>query len=138
MNTGPIVIVEDDEHDCRFLVEALNIIGVKNPLQCFDNAIKALEYLRSTKEIPFLIISDINLPMMTGLEFKQAINTDAKLSRKQIPFIFLSTLPPAHYIKVVKRLSVEGHFKKPDNFEELIHIIKSIIDSWQRVESMTG
>ena len=138
MKENPIVIIEDNMEDCQFLTEALNVVGVQNPLMCFDNAINALEYLRSTEEIPFLIISDINMPLMNGLELKRTIDDDKKLSQKKIPFIFLSALPPSFYCKEMEKLSVQGHFKKPVKFDELIHIVRSIIESWKRVESMAS
>ena len=136
MKENPIVIIEDNMEDCQFLTEALNVVGVQNPLRCFDNAIAALEYLRSTEETPFLIISDINMPLMDGLQLKRSINADKKLGEMKIPFIFLTTLPPSFYNKEVEKLSVQGHFKKPLKFDELIHIVRSIIDSWKRVQSM--
>ncbi|MEO8770681.1 MAG: response regulator [Ferruginibacter sp.] len=138
MKENPIVIIEDNTEDCEFLTEALNIVGVQNPLRCFDNAIAALEYLRSTEEIPFLIISDIKMPLMDGLQLKRSIDADKKLSDKKIPFIFLSTLPPSFYTKEIENLSVQGHFKKPAKFDELIHIVRSIIDSWNRVQAMAS
>ncbi|MEO6667908.1 MAG: response regulator [Ferruginibacter sp.] len=138
MKENPIVIVEDNMDDCQFLTQALTVVGVQNPLRCFDNAVAALEYLRSTEEIPFLIISDISMPLMDGLELKRTIEADEKLSAKKIPFILLSTLPPSFHIKEIEKLSVQGHFKKPVKFDDLIHIVRSIIDSWTRVESMAS
>ena len=138
MKENPIVIIEDNMEDCQFLTEALNIVGVQNPLRCFDNAIRALEYFRSTDETPFLIISDINMPLMNGIDLKRSIENDKKLSEKKIPFIFLSSLPPSFYSKEIEKLSVQGHFKKPVKFDELVHIVRSIIDSWKRVQSMAS
>lgn len=137
MNKNPIVIVEDNTEDCEFLTEALNIVGVTNPLRCFDNAIVALSYLQETNEIPFVIISDIKMPLMTGLEFRRLIVEDKKIMKKNIPFIFLSTLPPSVYADEVKKLSVQGHFKKPADFQDMIHLTRSIIESMIRVEAMS-
>jgi PleD family two-component response regulator len=67
---SPIVIVDDDEDDIEILVNVFKEIGVTNELRCFSHPATAIEYLRSTKEVPFLIICDINLPSMTGLAFK--------------------------------------------------------------------
>jgi CheY-like chemotaxis protein len=137
MNEQPIVIVEDNSEDCEFLTESLNVVGVTNPLRCFDNAITALEYLRETNEIPFVIISDIKMPLMNGIEFRQSIIDDKKLNKQTIPFIFLSLLPPSFYAKQVEELSVQGHFKKPADFTDMVHLTRSIIESLNRVEDMT-
>ncbi|MFT3908888.1 MAG: response regulator [Ferruginibacter sp.] len=137
MNEHPIVIVEDNTEDCGFLTEALIIVGVTNPLRCFDNAIKAMEYLQETNEIPFVIISDVKMPMMSGLEFRRSIVDDKKLMKKNIPFIFLSTLSPSVYAKEVEKLSVQGHFKKPSDFTDMVHLTRSIIESLNRVGAMT-
>lgn len=133
MSNDPIIIVEDNAEDCRFLTEALHIVGITNPLLCFDRADDALKYLASSKEKPLVIISDINMPVMTGIEFKQKINSDKKLKKKKIPFVYLTAFPPEKYEKEVKPLAVQGHFKKPGRFDELIHIVRSIIESLQRM-----
>jgi len=131
MVNSPIVIVEDDQEDCELLVNVFRQIGVENELRCFLDPVKALEYLRTTTEVPFLIISDINMPLMDGLEFKKVIDLDTTISSKRIPFVFLSTAKQNNLIDEAFHLSVQGYFQKPNDIDSLKEIAKAIVIYWK-------
>ena len=131
MNKSPIVIVEDDKEDCDILVEAFHQIGVKNPFRCFTTPLPAIEYLRSTREVPFIIISDMNMPVMNGLAFKNIINEDKTISKKRIPFVFLSTSKENSLIEKAFHLSIQGYFQKPNDVESLKGIARAIVEYWK-------
>ncbi|MEO8770051.1 MAG: response regulator [Ferruginibacter sp.] len=126
----PIVLIEDDKDDCEFIIEALAEAGAKNEIRCFNSPIPALEYLRSTKEMPFLIICDINMPHMNGFAFKKIINSDDNLNGKRIPFVFLSTSAQSNLVDQAFHLCVQGYFQKPVAIKEYFDIAKSIIEYW--------
>src|SRR4051794_14303449 len=91
MTKGPIVIVEDDKDDQEMYAEAIATFGIPNEIVFFGLAKDALNFLMTTEDQPFVILSDINMPEMTGLEFKKKIQEDPYLISKGIPFIFIST-----------------------------------------------
>lgn len=130
MNNSPIIIVENDADDAELLVSVFKDIGVRNPIKCFTTPVKALEYLRSTTEIPFIIISDINMPKMSGLEFKAIINEDTDIVKKRIPFVFLSTSKENKLVDEAFHLSIQGYFKKPDDIDSLKKIATAIVAYW--------
>ena len=130
MNNFPILIIEDDKDDCDFILEAVTDTGIENKIHCFSSPIPALEYLRTTEEIPLLIICDINLPEMNGLAFKRIINGDALLNNKRIPFVFLSTSSHGYLVDEAFNLSVQGYFKKPQTSNDYRILTKSIIQYW--------
>jgi CheY-like chemotaxis protein len=129
--SGPIIIVEDDLDDQDLLREAFEDLGIPNVLRFFDNCIKTLDYLLTTIERPFLIISDINLPAMTGLELKEKINNTDTLRRKGIPFIFLSTALDNALIAKAYNVLVQGYFVKPLKIDDLKTMLKMIVDYWK-------
>jgi len=131
MKNSPIVIVENDEDDCEILVNVFKEIGFKNEVRCFSNPLQAIEYLRTTTEVPFLIISDINMPVMDGLAFKKVIDLDTTISDKRIPFIFLSTAKENNLIDESFHNSVQGYFQKPNDLNSLKEIAKAIVVYWQ-------
>ena len=129
--SGPIIVIEDDNDDQELLQEVMNDLRIPNMLRFFDTCKKGLDYLITTIERPFLIISDINLPLMTGIEFKVAINNHEELKRKNIPFIFLSTNPDQKLISEAYQLLIQGYFIKPVNMKDFKEMIKKIIDYWK-------
>jgi CheY-like chemotaxis protein len=131
MEQFPIILVEDDKDDCEFILGALHELGVKNKVHCFQSPVTALEYLKSTHEIPFIIISDINMPQMNGLAFKKLINEDEKLNSKRIPFVFLSTSANAYLVDEAFHLCVHGYFQKPVAVKAYYDVAKSIIEYWK-------
>lgn len=128
----PIMIVEDDSDDIAMLTDALTAIGVKNKCICFESASEALDYLVTGNEYPLLIISDINMPFMNGLDFKKKINANEKLDKKKIPFVFLTTADSETLVNEAFQLSVQGYFKKPVEFSELNGVAHSIVDYWNK------
>ena len=130
-HTKPIIIVEDDLDDQELLKEVFQELIIPNALKIFSNCREVLEYLMSTIENPFLIISDINLPGMTGLELKRQIDEDHKLKKKNIPFVFLSTNADNKTITEAYEMKVHGIFRKPTNIQAIRETIKMIMDYWR-------
>ena len=128
----PIILVEDDIDDCELLQQALTEAGSTNPFICFQSGDEALAYLKETRENIFLIISDVNMPRMNGLDLKKNINRDNNLNDKNIPFVFLSTSSTWLIVKEAHSLCPQGYFKKPNNILELTEIAKNIVNYWQR------
>src|SRR4051812_47643546 len=89
--TGPIVIVEDDIDDQHILEEVMSELAIPNERIFFTRSDDAINYLKTTTAQPFLIVCDINLPGLNGLQFKQQLDADDQLKKKSIPFIFFTT-----------------------------------------------
>ena len=131
MKSGPILLVEDDVDDQEFITDALQLLGVKNQIQIFDNGQKALNYLLTSEQQPFLILSDVNLPIMNGLQLKSEIQQNPYLKNKAIPFIFLSTSADAKAVFEAFELSVQGFFVKENTYDGIQQQLKQIIDYWK-------
>ncbi len=130
-NTGQIVILEDDPEDRELLKEVLLEIGVTEKMVFFEDGHKALDYLIATEDQPFLILSDINLPGMSGLQFQQRVNENEYLRKKSIPLVFLTTVDNAGIIEKVYSLTVQGFFIKPSSFTEYKDTLSSITAYWR-------
>ncbi len=128
---GPIIIVEDDIDDQETTREAIKELEIKNELIFFDRSSKAFDFLKSTTQQPFLILSDVNLPIQNGIDFKRKIDEDHELRHKSIPFVFYSTAAEKHSVDTAyKDLTVQGYFKKKNRYDELKSDLKLIIDYW--------
>lgn len=133
MNTnGPVIIIEDDTDDQELLGEVFAKLNYGNKVMYFSDGVEALEYLNRTDVIPFLILSDINMPKLNGFELRSKIHTDAQLQVKCIPYLFFSTSSTQKAVVDAYSMSVQGFFLKQDTMEELEKTIKTIMDYWKR------
>jgi len=130
-NTGPIVLVDDDEEDQLFFKEALARLDIKNELVICRNGIEALNYLNVTSQQPFLILCDINMPKMNGLQLRAEIIQSDYLRKKSIPFVFHSTAATERDVNKAYDLTVQGYFQKTSSFEKLVTLVKMLTDYWR-------
>lgn len=128
---GPIMIVEDDVDDTSLLREILGDFCIANELISFSNGVEALDYLHSGALLPALIISDINMPLMNGIEFRRKMYEHDGLRRKNIPFIILTTTAEPVTVSIAYKLHVQGFFEKKNSYEELRNQLTQIIGYWQ-------
>ena len=125
---GPIVIVDDDPDDQYLYVKALEKLNIDNAIVMFSNGQEALAYLKEAE--PFLILCDINMPQMTGLQMREAMCNDQVLCKKNTPFIFMSTSARESDIRGAALLCTQGFFEKEVSFERHENLLKGIIDYW--------
>lgn len=129
--SGPIIIMEDDCDDQELLEIVINELGITNKIQFFGNGEVGLNYLKTAEEQPFLILCDINMPLMDGIEFKLEIDQDPQLRELDIPFIYFTTTANKLAVNMAySTLTVQGFFEKPCDYNELKRMIKLIIDYW--------
>jgi CheY-like chemotaxis protein len=129
---GPILIIEDDKDDQEILQEAFTELDVRNKLIFFDTTKQAFDFLKTTSEKPFLILSDVNLPQQTGVEFKREVDRDPQLRKKSIPFVFFSTSIEKHAVDTAyKELTIQGFFQKSNNYQELKNVLSLIVEYWK-------
>jgi CheY-like chemotaxis protein len=131
MTKGPIIIVDDDTDDQELYAEVIKNIGIPNQIRFFRDGRSALQYLSTTADQPFLILSDVNMPQMNGLEFKQKIQSDDYLREKGIPFVFVSTNADASIVRKAHILSVQGYFEKPATINGITAMLKNVFNYWE-------
>ena len=79
-----------------------------------------------------MILCDINMPVMNGLELRQRINNDEEMRKKSIPFIFLSTAARSTDVNKAFDLSAQGFFVKESTFNEMENALRVIVDYWDK------
>lgn len=128
---GPIIVIEDDQDDQEILKEIFQSLNVPNELLFFGRSEDAFAYLETTTEKPFIILSDINLPGMSGADMKREINKNTHVRRKSIPFVFLTTTSAHNAVMDAYESLAQGFFTKPNNMEALKHMIEMILNYWK-------
>jgi CheY-like chemotaxis protein len=128
-NLKPILLVEDDEVDAMTVSRALSELKVANKLVHRLNGEEALEYLRDdTQEKPCVILLDINMPKMNGIEFLKIAKNEDDL--RKIPVTVLTTSKAEQNIVDSFELSVAGYIVKPVNYEKFVDAIRIIDLYW--------
>jgi CheY-like chemotaxis protein len=130
MKKSVIVVIDDNRSDLRLLKEAYRDTGYNYKWKEFLDAPSAFDYLKEKAEDVFIIICDINMPKMTGLELLDNINHNFKLRMMAIPFIFLSASSSELDVERAYFLSAQGYFQKPMDTNEMTDILKGIIYYW--------
>lgn len=125
-----IIVIEDDVDDRELLKEVFEELKMGKFTRFFDSCVAAFEYLLTSVENPFLIISDINLPALTGLDFLQKINENEQLRKRSVPFVFLSTASDKNIIAKAYKMFAQGFFVKPLTVVGLKQTIQIIVDYW--------
>ena len=129
-NLGPIIVIDDDPDDREVLKEIFEKIDYPNVVRYFVDGETALEYLNRTDVIPFLILSDINMPVLDGFALRDKVKIDAKLQVKCIPYLFFTTASNQQLIIDAYSKSVQGFFIKPNSVELFEKTIRAIMEYW--------
>ena len=127
---GPIIIVEDDPDDQEIITDIFLKLNYPNEIIFFHNGEKALEYLMDTSVKPFLIISDINLPILNGLELREKVHNNEQLRLRCIPYLFLTTSDSHQTVVDAYSKSVQGFFIKPNTLDDFERMLKNIVEYW--------
>ncbi|MBJ7310462.1 response regulator [Rugamonas sp. CCM 8940] len=128
-SSKPILLVEDDRVDVMTILRALKEIHVGNPVVNMENGEAALEHLRAPGvERPCIILLDLNMPVMNGIEFLQLVKADPELRR--IPVIVLTTSEEQQDKVSSFNLGVAGYMAKPVDYRRFVEMMRSIDLYW--------
>ncbi|WP_404789496.1 response regulator [Altericista sp. CCNU0014] len=134
-----ILLVEDDEVDVMNVRRAFKKGGVSHPLFVANNGLEALNMLKSQRGqrpvVPSdrrLILLDLNMPKMGGIEFLQALRSDPNL--KSIPVVVLTTSGEDRDRVQAYNLNVAGYLLKPVTFEPFVQTMTTLSSYWSLSE----
>ncbi len=134
-NPIKILLVEDDEVDVMNVKRAFKKNNISNPLVVVGNGIEALDYLRSTEnknELPKIILLDLNMPLMGGIEFLTELRKDDHLHRISV---FVMTTSNQDNDKIdAYNLNVAGYILKPLSMERFINAVSTLKSYWTLCE----
>jgi CheY-like chemotaxis protein len=123
------LLVEDDHVDAMTVERALKDLKIANRLVRANNGEEALDYLRNeSNEKPGVILLDLNMPKMNGIEFLKAIKADEEL--KNIPVIVLTTSDEQRDIVESFNLHAAGYMLKCVDYEQFADTIRAIDFYW--------
>ena len=126
-----VLLVEDDEGDVLMTREAFEFYKVRNPLHVVSDGEQALQFVRRTGPYadaprPGLILLDVNLPRVSGLEVLAELKQDPEL--RPIPVVMLTTSQADEDILRSYSLHANAYVSKPVDFEQFTAAIRQIDD----------
>ena len=133
----PVVIVQadDDTDDVRFTREALGSCQLDHDFHAVSDGVELLDYLNQQGDFsdasaprPDLILLDLNMPRMSGLEALTEIKSDSSL--RVIPIVVFSTSKADTDIALSYALRAASFIEKPVRFTEMVKTMRSLIDFW--------
>lgn len=125
----PILLVEDDEIDVITVKRALKEVHITNQLDVAVDGEKAWERLHDAgQELPCVILLDLNMPRMTGLELLRQIKQEPNL--KRIPVIVLTTSNDERDKNQSFQIGVAGYMVKPVDYWQFVEVIRVIDRYW--------
>ena len=129
MTCKSIMLVEDDQVDTMTVRRALKELHVMNPLQHVENGEEALNFLRNpANPRPCLILLDLNMPIMGGIEFLQIAKHEESL--KGSPVVVLTTSEEQEDKVESFQLGVAGYMRKPVDYPQFVETIRTIDAYW--------
>ena len=133
-----IMLVDDDQVDVMNVQRAFKKNNITNPLHIANNGIEALDLLRGTESaekitpMPRIILLDINMPKMNGIEFLRELRADAAL---QSISVFIMTTSNDDKDKFdAFNLNVAGYIVKPVSFEKFVGAVSVLNNYWKLCE----
>ncbi|MBN2764816.1 MAG: response regulator [Paludibacteraceae bacterium] len=123
-----ILITEDDDGHAELITEGLRESGLSNPIERFNDGLELWEFLsgdeNKSQTEDYLILLDINMPRMDGLETLKRIKQHPEL--KDFPVIMLTTTDDQHEIDKCYQLGCNVYITKPINFTLFAETLKRI------------
>ncbi len=129
----PILLVEDDSVDAMTVKRAMRDLQVGHSVIHSINGEEAMKYLTSPDlEKPFVILLDLNMPKMSGIEFLKVMKTHPDL--KAIPVIVLTTSKEKRDVLESFELGASGYMVKPVDYSKFVEILSKIMIYWSSSE----
>lgn len=131
-----ILLVEDNADDARLVLHAFARVPVVDKVHVVTDGIKALEYLSeagagaSLSQLPSLVLLDMKMPRLSGLEVLERIKADPKL--KKLPVIILTSSREPRDIEACYAAGANSYVVKPVDFDEFRRTLVAIATYWTR------
>lgn len=132
MQSLNILLIEDDAIEVMKFNRVLSTLNFKHKIIEANNGEEALAILEKKEIIPDIIILDLNMPRINGIEFLRILKADSYL--KYIPAIILTTSNNHRDVLECYKIGIAGYVLKPLKYEDYLDRIKKTLEYWSTNE----
>lgn len=130
-----ILLVEDNIIEILKLKRAIEYLGMNHEVLEAENGEIALDSIKQEEINPDIVLLDLNMPKMNGLEFLAIVRNDE--SMRHLPIIILSTSNNNRDLKEAYKLGVSGYILKPLKYDDYVKKIEYTLQYWSNNELIT-
>ena len=127
-----ILLIEDDAIEVMKFNRVIKSLELKHNVIEANNGEEALILLKDKEIIPDIIILDLNMPKINGIEFLDILKKDEVL--KYIPAIMLTTSNNHKDVMECYRIGIAGYLLKPLKYDNYVDRVKKLIEYWSTNE----
>lgn len=123
-----ILLIEDDAIEVMKFNRVLSALNIKHKIVEANNGEEAIKILKEKETVPDIIILDLNMPKINGIEFLGILKGDDYL--KYIPAIILTTSNNRKDILECYKIGIAGYMLKPLKYDDYVDRVKRLIEYW--------
>lgn len=116
-----ILLVEDSEDDAELTIRAITSNKIANRIELVRDGVEALAFLRSDRPLPRLVLLDLKLPKMNGLDVLKEIRGDHRT--RVLPVVILTSSREEPDVAAAYQLGVNSYIVKPVDFESFVKAV---------------
>ncbi|GAB5476480.1 MAG: response regulator [Maribacter sp.] len=131
-----ILLIEDDNIEIMKLQRTVSKLGLSHKITEAKNGEQALELLRSGQPLPDIVLLDLNMPRMSGIEFLSILKEDEVL--KYLPIVILTTSENRVDLVECYRIGIAGYIIKPLKYEDYQDKLSKVLAYWEVNELVKG
>jgi CheY-like chemotaxis protein len=129
-----VLLIESNPADLYLTVEALKQAGLIEGVTALDDSARALEHMRGNGGIPDLVLLDLNVGPISGLDFLAEVRRDAAL--ETVPVVIVSGSENREDVRRAYQLGANCYINKPAHLDEFLRIMKTCYEFWGTVATL--
>ncbi len=123
-----VLLIEDDTIEVMKLNRTISTLDLKHKIIEANNGELALEILKDENSLPDIILLDLNMPKINGIEFLKIVKNDPHL--KYLPTIVLTTSNNKRDLLECYKIGIAGYVLKPLKYEDYVEKIEKLLAYW--------
>ncbi|WP_419179953.1 response regulator [Aureisphaera galaxeae] len=127
-----ILLIEDDQIEVLKFKRTIDSLEADHEIAISENGEEALRYLEELSGLPDIILLDLNMPKMSGLEFLSILKQDSRF--KYLPTIILTTSINRNDLLSCYEIGIAGYILKPLKYNEYMERIRCLLTYWTNNE----